>query len=325
MFFPGLNENAYIFFGATLTATSVGITARVFKDLNKLQIPEAQVVLGAAVIDDVMGLVILAVVSALVTLGTVGATAIGLITLKAVGFLVGAIILGQLAAPRLGELLSRIHTGIGMKFTLALSFGLILSWGAGEIGLAPIVGAFAAGLVLDPVHFRGFKEPEILEAVREKIADIEPGMKKKIQQELDLYSHKHVESLIEPLAFFLVPIFFVVTGMGVKLETLFDFGILGVALGVTIVAIVGKIVSGFAAGKIRKAVVGWGMVPRGEVGLIFATIGSSLGVVSAEMYSVIVIMVILTTLLTPPVLSYLIARGESVSGRMLKPAGAAEH
>jgi Kef-type K+ transport system membrane component KefB len=134
-----------------------------------------------------------------------------------------------------------------------------------------------------------------------------------------------VESLIEPLAFFLVPIFFVVTGMGVKLETLFDFGILGVALGVTIVAIVGKIVSGFAAGKIRKAVVGWGMVPRGEVGLIFATIGSSLGVVSAEMYSVIVIMVILTTLLTPPVLSYLIARGESVSGRMLKPAGAAEH
>jgi Kef-type K+ transport system membrane component KefB len=275
---PGLGANAYLFLGAALTATSVGITARVFSDLKKLHLPEAQIVLGAAVIDDVMGLIILAVVSAIATVGAISAGAIGVITGKAIFFLVGSIVIGHIIAPRLGQLFSRIHGGAGMKLTLAISFGLIFAWLAGAIGLAPIVGAFAAGLVLDPVHFRFFK------------------------------AEHHIEGLIEPIGHFLVPIFFVVTGMGVKLETLFDLPILLVALGITVVAVVGKIVSGLAAGKVRKSLVGWGMVPRGEVGLIFASIGLSLGVVTDDIYSIIVIMVILTTLITPVILTHLLKR-----------------
>lgn len=305
---PGLSANAYLFLGATLTATSVGITARVFRDLGKLQTKEAQIVLGAAVIDDVMGLIILAVVSAIVTLGAVSFGAIAWITAKAILFLIGAIVLGQLLAPWLCRMFSKIHTGIGMKFTLAVSFALFFAYLADLIGLAPIVGAFAAGLILDPVHFKYFKNPQMMDDV-EKIAErAESKTRESIQGVVEHYSHKHIEDVIEPLAYFLVPIFFVYTGMQVKLETMFNLPILLVALGITVAAFIGKIVTGVAAGKVNKYLVGWGMVPRGEVGLIFAAIGKGLGVVSDEVFSVIVIMVILTTLLTPPILTWLMKR-----------------
>lgn len=308
LLFPGLSSTVYLFLGAALTATSVGITARVFKDLNRLKTPEAQIVLGAAVIDDVMGLIILAVVSAIATLGAISLGAIGLITFKAVAFLVGAIFLGQLTAPFIGKLFSKIHTGVGMKFTLAICFAFVFSYLAGKLGLAPIVGAFAAGLILDPVHFRAFKNPEVSEELLLSSEKLSGEQKEEFSAIARRHSEKHVQDLIEPLAYFLVPIFFVMTGMNVRLEALFDVKILMMAAGITLVAIAGKYVSGFFAGKANKHIVGVGMVPRGEVGLIFASIGMSLGVINYEIFSVIVIMVIFTTLLTPPILTYLIKR-----------------
>jgi len=307
---PGLTDNAYLFLGAALTATSVGITARVFQDLGKLKTPEAQIVLGAAVFDDVLGLIILAVVSAIATLGSVSLGMVGLIVAKAVLFLVGAIVLGQLFAPVLGRMVSKIQTGIGMKFTLAIAFALIFAYVAGLIGLAPIIGAFAAGLVLDPVHFRYFKDPKVVSDVKEAVKDADEAVRKQIHEAIEPHTHRHVEDLIEPLAYFLVPIFFVVTGMSVKLETLADTKILGVALAITAVAIVGKYVAGLAAGKVNKSIVGVGMIPRGEVGLIFAAIGQGLGVISDSLFSVIVIMVIITTLIAPPILAVMLKRQE---------------
>ena len=308
---PGLSFNAYLFLGATLTATSVGITARVFKDLKKLQTKEAQIVLGAAVIDDVMGLIILAVVSAMVTVGTVSFGMISWITAKAVLFLIGSIVIGQLLAPRLGRWFAKIQTGVAMKFTLAICFGLIFAYLAQKIGLAPIVGAFAAGLVLDPVHFRYFKDPKVVRDIKKAVKDVEceHNIKEKINGAIEPHAHRHIEDLIEPLGNFLIPIFFVMTGMAVKLETMFDLSVLAVALAITLAAFIGKIAAGYVAGKgVNKAIIGFGMVPRGEVGLIFAVIGKNLGVVSDQVFSIIVIMVILTTLLTPPILTFLLKR-----------------
>ncbi|HXV42813.1 MAG TPA: cation:proton antiporter, partial [Anaerolineae bacterium] len=219
---PGLSFNTYLFLGATLTATSVGITARVFRDLGKLQTSEAQIVLGAAVIDDVLGLIILAVVSAIVTEGTVSLGSVSWITLKAVLFLAGAIVIGQILAPRLGMLFSKIHTGISMKFSLAICFGLFTAFLAEQIGLAPIVGAFAAGLVLDPVHFRYFENPKFADDIQESISDAEPGVKERVLSVIERHTDRHIEDIIEPLGHFLAPIFFVVTGMNVRLETLFN-------------------------------------------------------------------------------------------------------
>ena len=306
---PGLDTNTYLFLGAALTATSVGITARVFKDLGKLKIKESQIVLGAAVIDDVMGLVILAVVTAMVVTGSITAGAVSMIVLKAVLFLGGAIIIGQLTAPYVGNLFSRIHTGSGMKFALAFSIGLVLAYIASLIGLAPIIGAFAGGLILDNVTFKWFRRPEFCEDLDDVAKTSEPKTKEKIQSVVKHYEHKHVEDLLEPVGQVFVPIFFVVTGMSVDLTTFADTSIILTALGLTLAAIAGKVISGFFAGKgVNRWLIGFGMVPRGEVGLIFATIGMGLGVVTGGVFSAVIIMVIITTLIAPPVLSAILKR-----------------
>ena len=305
---PGLTFNAYLFLGATLTATSVGITARVFKDLGTLQNKESKIVLGAAVIDDVLGLIILAVVSAVVTSGDVSVASTGMIFLKALLFLVGAIVVGNLIAPWLGRVLPKVQAGVGMKFTLAICFALIFAYFAQLIGLAAIVGAFAAGLVLDTVHFKYFKDPKIVKDIKGSLWDVNDNVKARISRIINKHSDKHIEDIIEPIGLFLIPIFFVVTGFSVDLKTLFDFSIILTALAISVVAILGKIVAGAFAGNVNRWIVGWGMVPRGEVGLIFVTIGKGLGVVTDQVFSVIVIMVILTTLVAPPMLNHLLRK-----------------
>lgn len=312
----GISANGALFIGATLTATSVGITARVLKDLGKLHTKEAQIILGAAVIDDVMGLVILAVVSAIVTTGSVGVGSLVIILIKAIGFLAGAIIVGRLAAPQLSKLFSAIHKGFGMKLALALVFFLVFAFVAELMGLAPIVGAFAAGLVLDPVHFKRFKEPELAvetESLHQEIEEtIQPNLKERFTSFAERITHtkeRHVEELVETLAFVFTPIFFVMTGMKVNLATLGNTSILTVALMLTAVALVGKLVCGAVTGKgIDRWVVGFGMAPRGEVGLIFANIGLALGVVSTSIFSAVIIVVMVTTLVTPPILAVLLRR-----------------
>ncbi len=305
---PGLEPNAYLFLGATLTATSVGITGRVFRDLGKLQTREAQIVLGAAVIDDVMGLIILAVVSAIVVTGVVSTGEIAWITTEAILFLVGALFLGQLLAPRIGKFFSLIHTGIGMKFTLAISFCLIFAYLAHLVGLAPIVGAFAAGLMLEPVHFQRFASPSINTSIEKAVENADEKTKQEVKNVLNVHDKHHLDRLVEPLGHFLVPLFFIVTGMQVDLKTLSDPKVLGIALVITAVAFISKLAAGVVAGPVNKYIVGWGMAPRGEVGLIFAMIGKQLGVISEELFSVIIIMVILTTLLTPPILNHLLRK-----------------
>lgn len=307
---PGMESHAYLFLGATLTATSVGITARVFRDLNFLQSQEARIVLGAAVIDDVMGLIILAVVSAIVTVGQVSGLEVGIIILKALAFLAGAVFIGQIAAQWLGNMLSKIHTGTGMKFTLAIAFGLFFAYLAELIGLAPIVGAFAAGLVLDAVHFESFDDPHIVAELEHELKAHNIHSVGEVEAIMRNHSDRHIEHIIEPVGMLFIPIFFVMTGMSVQLTALFNPQVLLIALGFTAAAFIGKVVSGLVAGKVNKQIVGWGMVPRGEVGLIFATTGKALGVVNDETFSVIVVMVLVTTLLTPLILTAVIRNSQ---------------
>ena len=307
---PGLSEHAYLFLGATLSATSVGITGRVFRDLGRLKMPEAQVVLGAAVIDDVLGLVILAVVSSLVQAGSVSLGEVGRIVLEAIGFLGGAILLGRIAARHLPPLLARLDSGPSMLFALVLATGLFFAWMAHAIGLAPIIGAFAAGLLFEPIYLARFDSPAVVREIEPLLPDAEkPGLTDRIRDVLRRHARHQHEHMVEPIGYFFVPVFFVLTGMQVDLKSLADPAVLMTALGVTVAAVAGKIVAGFAAGRAGNPwIVGWGMVPRGEVGLIFAMVGRQLGVMSEQMFSVIVVMVILTTLLTPPILTALLRR-----------------
>jgi Kef-type K+ transport system membrane component KefB len=279
----------HMFVGAVLCATSVGITARVFKDLRKLKSSEAQIVLGAAVIDDVLGLIVLAVVSGVVTAAAAGQPMEFWSLLRLIGvavlFLGGSFIGGSLLVPRIMKGLSRLRTG-GMMLISSLLFAFLLSYLANASGLASIVGAFAAGLLLEEVHFRWFRE-EI-----------------------------KIEQVLKPISIFLVPIFFVLMGIQVRLETFANISVLGVAAGLTVVAIIGKQICGLGVlGKgIDRLSIGVGMIPRGEVGLIFATIGRDLNIIDDPTFSAIVIMVIVTTLVTPPVLKLTLSRWEKRMG-----------
>ena len=294
LFLPGESIYIHIFLGATLTATSVGITARVLKDIGKIDTREAKIILGAAVIDDIMGLVILAVVTGVIAAashgndGGVSSGAVLWIIAKAILFIVGAVVIGAIVLPHFFKFGYRLRTGgVMLSFSLLVCFGL--AYIAGEIGLAPIVGAFAAGLILEEVHFRPFKER----------------------------GERGIEDLIAPIAIFLVPIFFVRMGMMVDLSTFANVEILGFAAVLTLAAIVGKQACSLAIfdKKTNRFAIGLGMIPRGEVGLIFAGIGAKMvlggyPVISTSTYSAVVIMVIVTTLVTPPALVVSMLRGE---------------
>lgn len=287
---PGESWYAHAFLGATLTATSVGITARVLKDLGKSTTPEARVILGAAVVDDVFGLVILAVLSGVITAANAGRPmafgSVGPIVAKAVLFLGGALALGQVLSPRLFGLASRLQ-GRGVLLATALVFCFALSYVAALIGLAAIVGAYAAGLILEDVHYRSFTER----------------------------GERKLEELLQPIGTFLVPLFFVLMGMRVDLTAFAHSEILGLAALLTVAAIAGKQACALGAlgGKLDRLTIGLGMIPRGEVGLIFANIGLGLTiggapVIDRSIYAAVVIMVIVTTLVTPPALRWSLER-----------------
>jgi len=279
----------HLFIGAVLCATSVGITARVFKDLGQLQTKEAQIILGAAVIDDVLGLIILAVVSGIVTAAESGqALALGAL-LRLIGvalaFLGASLVVGAFLVPKIINQLAKLRTA-GLMLISALVFAFGLSYLANLAGLATIVGAFAAGLILEEVHFRGFREEITL------------------------------RQLLQPIATFLVPLFFVMMGIQVRLDTFANLSVVGLAGGLTVAAILGKQLCGLGVldKGVHRLTVGVGMIPRGEVGLIFASIGKNLKVIDQATFSAVVIMVVVTTLVTPPVLKLTLAGGESRKG-----------
>ena len=289
------------FLGATLCATSVGITARVLKDLGRSRDRESKIILGAAVIDDVLGLVVLAVVSGVIVQGAdfQWATLFKIIGLS-VAFLAGAAFLGAIQLPRMLFRGASFLRGHGLLVTTALMICFLFSWGASEMGLAPIIGAFAAGLILEGAHYQ------------------EVGEK---------WKNRRLEDALAPLSALLVPIFFVATGIAVDLSQFTGGSVWMLAIGLTVVAILGKLVCAFGVREpgLNRLAVGLGMIPRGEVGLIFAQVGQGLktpdgaDVVDKATFSAIVVMVMVTTMITPPLLKWALARGPADSEAPVQP------
>lgn len=275
------NTTQQVFLAATATATSVGITARVLKDLGRVASQEGQVILGAAVIDDVLGLLILAVVSAIAQQGQVDTTSILWISAKAVLFLGGAVLVGHRLLPRFVAFTGHFDTA-GLMGAIAFGTCFLFAYFADLVGLAPIVGAFTAGLVLDDVHFK---------------------------RHSDARSYS-LEQLVKPVSDLFVPIFFVLMGMNVNLAAFSSGHIIGGAVVLTALAVLGKIGAGLflKRGSMDKWAIGLGMIPRGEVGLIFAAVGGTIGVVNSDEYAMIVFMVMATTLITPPLLQWRLTR-----------------
>ena len=271
----GLTTLQAIVCGAALTATSIGISARVLSDLGQLHTPEGRVVLGAAVLDDVLGLVMLSVVTTLA--GGAGVSLPGVVrtTLVAFGFIAAAIVLGRLIVPPVFHLIERIEVA-GTLGLFGLAFAFTMAWLADRAGSALIIGAFAAGLVLHRTSQRVL-----------------------------------VERATTEIGHFFVPVFFAYVGASVDVRTFADPAILLVGGLLIAVGIVGKFAAGYApwwfAGD--KRVVGAAMIPRGEVGLIFAQMGLATRVLTVPLFSALTLMVMVTTFVAPPLLQRIAKRG----------------
>jgi len=263
-----------MFIGAAMVATSVGITARIFADLNMMDSEIARIILAAAVIDDILGMIILAIVTG-AGQGTLSYVNLALITLEAVGFVIFLILVGTRIARRYVPRVANLRTRNAV-FALSIIFLLGLSAAASSIKLAAIIGAFMAGLVLSEFNYQF-----------------------------------QLTQRAEPLYDFLVPFFFVILGSRVELGVFANSSIWLAAGVITLFAILGKLIGcGIAVIRsgIKNAVtVGVGMVPRGEVGMIVASIGLASGAISSELYAVVLFMVVATTVLAPPVLRRLLA------------------
>jgi len=279
---PHSDTPARLFLAATLCATSVGITARVLRDLGKLETSEAKIILGAAVVDDVLGLIVLAVVVGIVATGQIHVLEISRISLLACLYLGAVLLVGD----RFIRWVMPLVTALGrhhckLLFPLALAF--VMAWLASMIELAAIVGAFAAGLILNEQQFERHCQDVTMQEV------------------------------VAPLEAIFAPVFFVLMGMQVNLATFLKPETLWLALAFTVAAIAGKLVCGLPAGRrTDRFSIGVGMIPRGEVGLIFASIGKGLGVVSGPVFSALVVMVVITTLITPIALKWSFSRNAPV-------------
>jgi Kef-type K+ transport system membrane component KefB len=270
----GLPVIPAVFAGAALTATSIGITAKVLSEIGRLNSVEGQIIIGAAVLDDVLGIIVLAVVASLVKTGEIAITNVVFLIISAGAFLIGAILLGRLLAPFFVGLVNTMKTR-GQLLLVSLIFAAILSYIAQVIQLEAILGSFAAGLIL--------AETEKREELGEQIV---------------------------PVADILVPIFFVCVGAKTDISVLnpaipSNREGLTLATFLIVVAIIGKVVTGFTVfgqPNINRLAIGVGMIPRGEVGLVFLGVGSASGALSKPTEAAIVMMVILTTFLAPPLL-----------------------
>jgi len=283
---PGTPTAVHVFLGAAITATSVGITARVLKDMGASRSSEAKIILGAAVVDDVLALVVLGAVTAWVgaghSAGAFRATSIAALGMKTIGFFVLAIVLGLRLTPTWFRHAARLRSG-GTLLAVGLCFCFFLSWAASAIGLAALVGAFAAGLVLEDTHSEIF---------------VQRG-------------ERPLGELLQPMTSFLVPVFFVLVGFRTNIAAFGRPDLLAFALALSIAAVLGKLscAIGVLNRGVRKLTVAVGMIPRGEVTLVFAALGSTLRIGSVPLldergYTAVVTVVILTTLATPPALKW---------------------
>ena len=280
---PDMPLNSDIFIAATLGATSIGISAEVLEEAGRTHSREGRIILGAAVGDDILGLIILAVVSGIVVSGSIDLVEVTTIIIVSTLFLIAVITVGPAIVRGTAHILGRLDIVEAKMFTSYL-FVMILAWLASLSGLATIIGAFAAGVVLSDSFFAHTNH----------------------ERKGRVYS---IRELIMPLEVILVPIFFILMGIQVKLEAFLSWPVLTLAGGLLLAAVVGKLASGLGASKpISRLAIGVGMLPRGEVGLVFAAIGRTLGVIDDSVFAAIVLMVFVTTLAAPPWLKSILGR-----------------
>jgi len=285
-FILGSSDIAFrVFIGSTLAVTSTGISISVFKDFGMLKSETCQVVLAASVIDDVLGLILLSVTTGLIITGIVSVASISTVLWYVLLFFIITIVFGLYILPLIIKMIGKINNGNDTVILTIISFAFLVSYFAGSMGLAFIIGAFLAGLLLNPHLFRNFVG---------------------IDSNADISQHNQLEQLIEPYGKVFTPLFFIYAGMQVDIMSLFNLKTILLGLVLSVFAILGKLFVGvFLPARVNKWLVGLGMTPRGEIGLIFAITGMELKIIDNSMFAVILLMVIITSIVATLGINYL--------------------
>ena len=307
----GLPLIASLFIGGTLTATSIGITVRVLTELWRRSSDEAQIVIGAAVLDDILGVIALAFLYQFAVMGEITPAAIGRVSLYIVLFVVLAPVGAKIVAWVIDHY-DRASASPGLLVTMVVSLIMLFSYLAHLVGAPLILGGFAAGIAMGQ-RFQ-------LSVAQRLGMPFTPALNRILAAAPALA--ERLEHQIRPLIHVFTPIFFVMVGVSLNLGRV-DWGsafVWKLALVLLIIAIGGKWLAGYCIRetRLRQAVIGLSMVPRGEVGLIFTQVGLSNGILNAELYAALLIVIALTTALPPFALKWIYARwkgGEELSGQ----------
>ena len=306
--YPTATSRSWILIGLICAATATGISGKVFKDLKILNSAEVQTVLSASLIDEVISILCFAVLSGLMITGIFSVNELVLASVKTALFFLISVGVGSRLTPHLTKLSIKIHAGISMKIGILFMICTFYTWLASQLGLAPVIGAFIAGIIIKPKDFQNFSQAKFLrdfKHIAQKTHD--EAARLQIIKTVNTYQLKSLDELIKPLSNIFVPIFFTYIGLIFKIQDLFNLSILSFAALIIGVSLCGRIISGFADSKrLNMLVIGLGMTPIGEAGLIFAITGQQLGLLSDDMLSAIIMALVIITILTPLLLKFAI-------------------
>lgn len=310
---PGQPLFVYIFLSVALSPTGTGVTARVLQDLGKLNIKEAQLILSSGAIDNIICFILLAILTAFQT-GGISHTAIGMLLAKVIILLIAIVLFCVYLLPVITKKLAEIYPSRSLKFALAFGITLLFSYLAHSVGISPIIGAFMAGIAMSPIYFTSFKPAPYILSLQELILQnghgVSPLLNEKYKKHINEAKERDLEDMLSAPAFLLVAVFFVVTGMGVPLSLFTNIQIVQSAVVILLLAFASKFLASRMIGQKIISVVGAGMAPRGVTTLVFATAGKNFKILSPDLYALIVLTVMLTTFVTPIMLSWIVKRNE---------------
>jgi len=290
-------------FGIIIAATATGISAKTFKDMKIIHSKEVKVVLVASILDELLSILGFGIISSLIITHSVSLLNLSVSMAQVLGFFVFAAVFGQWITPLMTKWSIKIHAGINMKIGVLLVICFLFSWIAYISGLATVIGAFIAGLMLDKIYFESFSKSNFIVKLRHIALNLsDTATKQKLNELIEKQEERTLEELIKPLSHLFVPVFFIYIGLMLKVDTLLHVDTLLLVAFILILSFIGRLISGFfirPSRKLNSLVIGLGMTPIGEAGLIFAMFGKNMGIISENSLAAIVASVVIAAVITP--------------------------
>ncbi|MBP9743027.1 MAG: cation:proton antiporter [Burkholderiales bacterium] len=308
---PNANLSLELLIGVITAATATGISAKTFKELGILQSKEVKIVLVASILDELISILFFGIISGMIIDAEFNLFNFSITLFQVTTFFVFAAIFGNWITPLLTNWSTKIHAGINMKIGVLLIICFLFSWVAHILGLATVIGAFVAGLILDQVYFKSFSKSNFFTRVRTLTTKVEnQHLRDQFEQLIEHEEEKSLEELLKPLSHVFVPVFFIYIGLLLDLKQLFTAFTMTITLSLLLVSFLGRILSGYLMQdkKINKLIMGLGMTPVGEAGLIFAVFGHVTGIINSSILSAVVSTVVISSIITPLLIKYAIRK-----------------